>query len=341
MPGNHDVQRREAENARISLLELGRANQKGLSDWMAGMGLPFGAQESWRDAIGKRTAEFWKWVETDLQRPELLPSNNRHRRLGYQAKVKGLNLPFDVHIFGLDSAWLAGDNNDARKLRLTQGQLDLLTRDAEGRIIEGFRLTLVHHPLADLSDEPLSYRLLAKTTDLLLHGHQHDPIAEIKMDVDRSLRVLAAGSLYEGDDGDHWINGFNIVDAFLDDTGRPTLYRVTFWAWSERGHWHRSGAVYEEAVDGVLEIPVGPQRPTEDAVSNALFLAKGPPAIWYFVSRNQHRDAILKHLFAVGGSIGVVGMPGRREVGADCRPDSRPCCHSGISRRNPLGHDWR
>jgi hypothetical protein len=123
----------------------------------------------------------------------------------------------------------------------------------------GFRLALVHHPLSDLADGKQCFRLLAKGADLLLHGHQHDPIAEVSSDPDRQLTVLAAGSLF-ADEGDRWINAFHLVDAYLDDQGRPLRYQVTFWGWSDRGHWDRTGAIYKNAVDGVLELPARPSQ---------------------------------------------------------------------------------
>ena len=116
-------------------------------------------------------------------------------------------------IIGLDSAWLAGDDSDQGKLLLTDRQIDMLTCGDEGDALPGFRLCLVHHPLGFLADGDRCWRLLADNVDLLLHGHQHDPIVEMHEDPDRVLRVIAAGSLYEGDEGDRWPNSFQMIDA--------------------------------------------------------------------------------------------------------------------------------
>jgi hypothetical protein len=43
--------------------------------------------------------------------------------LGYRHSFRPMRLPFDVHIIGLDSAWLAGDDHDAQQLRLTGDQI--------------------------------------------------------------------------------------------------------------------------------------------------------------------------------------------------------------------------
>ena len=55
-----------------------------------------------------------------------------------------------------------------------------------------------------------------------------------------------------------------MIDGWLDDGGRPTRYEVEFPAWSERGHWYPSGAMYRAAPDGRLATWLpghGPERP--------------------------------------------------------------------------------
>ena len=152
-----------------------------------------------------------------------------------------LSLGVPVHVIGLDSAWLCGDDNDSGKILLTQGQIDTLTRAGNGSPLRpGFRLALVHHPLAALADGRSSQRLLADTVDLLLHGHQHDPITETHQDPDHILRVIAAGSLFEGDHGDKWINEFHIIDAQLNDEGQPLKYDLEFWDCGPARHRRRS-----------------------------------------------------------------------------------------------------
>jgi hypothetical protein len=252
IPGNHDVQRKTSEPAWKGMRRLIGDQRHSLSQWMAGSGRPNRVPQSWRDEILARTAAYHQWVQGDLARPDLHPSQCPHGRLGYRVTVSDLGFPFPVHVIGLDSAWLCGDDNDAGKLLLTQAQVGLNTTDKEGRPFPGFRLAMVHHPLADIADGADSRRCLAGTVDLLLHGHQHDPIAEEQADPDRTLRVIAAGSLYEGDEGDRWLNSFHVIDVLLNDDGRPLCYDVEFWGWSSRGHWHRTGAIYQAARDGRL-----------------------------------------------------------------------------------------
>jgi hypothetical protein len=246
IPGNHDVQQGEAKNAWNRLRDLGDKDAGTLSNLMAGV-KGSGAQQGWRDQIPARTAAFWKWVKTDLNRAELNPAENPHGRLGYRRIIPPSRLPFPIHVIGLDSAWLAGDKHDARKLHLTRGQVDLLTLGG-GAPLSGFRLALVHHPLDHLADAADCYRLLSSTVDLLLHGHQHDPIAEQREDPDRALRVLAAGSLFEGDAGEQWPNSFHLVEAHLDAEGKALRYEITFWGWSPKSEdWYETGAIYRAA----------------------------------------------------------------------------------------------
>jgi hypothetical protein len=139
--------------------------------------------------------------------------------------------------------------------------------------------------------------------DLLLHGHQHEPVSEVRRDPDRSLRVLAAGSLYEGDEGDRWINSFHAIDAELDERGRMLRYEVCFFGWSPNGHWYASGAIYKSAPRCVLSIDLVRSASSADAPQ--------PDAVWYLVQRPQALDAI-KHklLTEKRPALALVGMSG-------------------------------
>lgn len=254
--GNHDVSRKASETAWEKLRELAMLNLDGLSRWMGGEGTPYGADASWREEIANRTAAFWQWVREDLSRPELDPSQGPHERLGYRAQVNGFNLPFPVYIIGLDSAWLCGDNHDTGKLALTKAQIDRLTTDHQGKPLPGFRVAMVHHPLTDLFDGNESRKLLTpERIDVLLRGHQHEPITEEFKNPDNSLLVLAAGSLYEGDQGDRWKNGFHVIEVELSDQGRPLCYNLEFWGWSPGGFWHPDSSIYRNAPEGKVSIP--------------------------------------------------------------------------------------
>jgi NB-ARC domain/Calcineurin-like phosphoesterase len=317
VPGNHDIHRAQAADAWTGFRGLGYSSalNREISDWMAGLNPPRGVEAAWRDAIATRTAAFWDWVRDGLGRNVLLPCNSRHGRLGYRITVPGLDFPFDVHVLGFDSAWLCGDDNDTGKLRLTSGQVKLLARDGDGRPLRGFRLALVHHPLTDLADHRECFRLLAPCADLLLHGHQHDPIAEAMTDPDRQLVVLATGSLY-ADEAERWINSFHVIEARLNESGRPLEYVVTFWGWSDRGHWHRTGAVYEQAQGGVLKLSLGDGRVASRAAGGREYAAATniprelePP---YFVPRLAELERVKGLLLDADKvrPVAIVGMPG-------------------------------
>jgi hypothetical protein len=178
---------------------------------------------------------------------DLLPARPGHPRLGYW-HLAPVGFPFPVHVVGLDSAWMAGGDDDKGNLWLTQHQRDMLLRDRDGQPRNGFRLALLHHPRTDLGDAAQSKAELAETVDLVLHGHQHDPEGTSLVDPDgKTLRVLAAGCLFEGAEQDAWKNGCQRIDVTLDGRGRPLRAEIHFRAWSPppRGFWHADSSLYE------------------------------------------------------------------------------------------------
>ena len=257
VPGNHDVNRVIASSEWASVRELIVSESERVSDWMTSGGRPPRATSGdIKNSVLQRTEAFWSWVENDLRRPELLPSASPHGFLGYHDRPL-MDFPFETHILGLDSAWLAGDNDDQGKLWLTQGQLDLLLHDEKGKPRRGFRLALMHHPVAELAstERQSAHRILADTVDLLLHGHQHDPEGVEHNDLaGRNLRVLAAGCLFEGGAGDKWRNGCQRIDIRLNDSGRPLGATIHFRSWSSRGHWHSDSSLYPNQLqDGRMQ----------------------------------------------------------------------------------------
>lgn len=264
VPGNHDIDR-EAEKTTWQALRkrIPRVSALELSRWMTGGEAPLGLEDGWREAVLKRQATFQAWLK-NMGREVLLPANSRHGRLGYSVPLRLPGMPFDLHVIGLDSAWLAGDDADAGKLRLTDGQVLSLCRDAQGKLLAGFRLALIHHPLSDLADGGDCRRRLAESVDLLLRGHLHETEPELWSDPDRSLRALAAGCLYEGDQADRYPNACALIRVTCDDDGRPLLYDLRLRSFSPRGgHWFDDGSLYREAPQGRLRITPG-GRATND-----------------------------------------------------------------------------
>lgn len=256
VPGNHDIDRSVAESAWSGIRGQIRMNPDDLSDWMAGGSAPAGVDAGWCDRVLEREAAFWAWVEHGLGRPELLPSRSPHGRLGYRVEigtVLGLRVP--VWLLGLDTAWLAGNDADAGKLRLTKAQLLQLGTTAHGLPLDGFRVAIGHHPLGELGDASEARRLLAEHVDVYLHGHQHQPTSVLFADPDRRLVELAAGCVFEGSRKGGHPNGLSVLTVALDELGRPQQGELRFRSWSPRGGcWHDDSSIYEIAKHGRLEL---------------------------------------------------------------------------------------
>ncbi|WP_431289198.1 metallophosphoesterase [Roseateles chitinivorans] len=262
VPGNHDIDRTQSSDAWKRLRRASEQPGYGrhFGDWFAGARVPFGAVEDDKEAVLLRSRNFWSWVRCTLGRDDLLPEKSAHRALGYRATLDLPGRPFPINIVGLDSAWMAGGDDDAKRLWLTHAQLDLLSLE-RGRPLDGFRLALVHHPLSDLADEGDSFMRLSGAIDLLLHGHQHVELAEQRQSPDGRLQVLAAGSLYENDGGDQWVNAFHVIQVELNQFGHPLGYDIEFFAWSAKAHhWYQDNGVYRVADTGRLRIDVPPRQ---------------------------------------------------------------------------------
>jgi hypothetical protein len=254
VPGNHDVHRKTQEHAWSRLRKGIWSAPQAVSEWMADAGgAPFGFEPEWRDAVLERERAFWNWVDRDLGRGELLPRESPHGRLGYRVSI-----PMGkqhLHVIGLDTAWLAGDDADAGNLWLTDDQIGLLSHDEQGEPLAGFRLVLMHHPLSDLADWDSTSTHLGQLADLVLRGHQHTPVVRSQADPAHRFRELAAGCLYEGMASNRHPNACQVIDLEFGSDGSPQCYRIRFRAWSKRGHWHDDGALYHEARNGWLTWP--------------------------------------------------------------------------------------
>lgn len=303
VPGNHDADRKIAPDAVMALRKLD--DEEKLSAWMLGGPPPPGTDATHLDAVLKRQGAYRRWVRSKLNRPELLPGKRAaHPTLGYRQTIRVRDLPFDVHVIGLDSAWLAHDDNDSRKLRLTRDQVLRLSAGPDGELLGGFRLALIHHPLTDLADGESCRRLLAEQVDLLLRGHLHESELSFWSDADREMRELVAGSLYGGD---MWPNGCQVVDISLDEEGRPSGYDLWFRGWSSRGRgfWINEDGLYKGTRNGRLSWP--PRIRVRDPI-------RRPHDV--FVGREKEMAALEAALLPASGTarpvaIGALqGMPG-------------------------------
>ncbi|KYF79793.1 hypothetical protein BE11_23900 [Sorangium cellulosum] len=136
IPGNHDIMRPVEEDAWKALRDaLARGlDPLALSRWMADLDKapPLGVEASLRERVLRRQEAYRAWVRGALGRPELDPAGSPHGRLGYRRTlVLGEGTP-PVQVIGLDTAWLAGDDADAGRLRLTEDQVMRLATGERG-----------------------------------------------------------------------------------------------------------------------------------------------------------------------------------------------------------------
>lgn len=250
VPGNHDIDRDIAREPWSAIRNLGQHEAEHVSRWMAGESPPPRIEPSHADAILERQGAYRAWVQSVLKRKDLLPGPDKpHPRLGYRSTVRLLDRPFDVHVIGLDTAWLAGDHNDAGKLLLTDETIGRLASD-----LFGLRIALMHHPFGDLADGENCRAMLSTRVDLLLRGHVHRTGLSLWNEPNRDLRELAAGCLYQSN---LYQNACTVIDITCDDTGRPLLpYRFWFRTWSPGGEfWGNNDLLYPGTDQGRLHWP--------------------------------------------------------------------------------------
>ncbi len=253
IPGNHDIARKTEAAAWKWVRKNIGDDPFGYSEWMAGLGPRKLHRNERRDKILERQREFWTAVATELGRPELLPHNSPHKRLGYRQAVPLPGLSQPIQVIGLDTSWLAGNDHDGGSLRLTTHQVSLLATDEGGAPLPGFRIALMHHGFADLADAADARMLLADRVDLLLHGHQHKATADVFQGPDQQLLVLATGCLYDGDKGHNYPNACQVIDLELDEHARPQGAEIRFRGWSERSlFWGDDALLYQRAREGRL-----------------------------------------------------------------------------------------
>lgn len=253
VPGNHDVDRAVAKLAWREVREgAWEVQPAAFARWIAGGRAPRGFDDAWREAVLSRQAAYRDWLAgTGLQ--ALLPG--AHGPLGYRVSLDlGLGAP--LHVIGLDSAWLAGDDHDASNLRLTDEQVARLLTE-QGKPLPGWKIALVHHPLGELADGREAQRLLAEYgVSLLLHGHLHDAEVARWATPAASLHISAAGCLYEHD---RYPNALQVLDVAVAPGQLVEPQRLWVRAWSGRGHWHDDDSLYPGSVAGRLVLAPEPE----------------------------------------------------------------------------------
>ncbi len=308
VPGNHDIARPVAKDVWRQLRTRVSAgiDAQAFSRWMVDPTKPPpGLETSWQAQILARQAAYRHWVRDLMQRPDMDPAESPHGRLGYRRTLRLPDRSFDIHILGLDTAWLAGDDADAGRLWLTEDQLMRLATGPDGNPLPGLRLALMHHPFSDLADGAHCKRLLAGHADFVLRGHLHEPELETWLDPDRKVRQLAAGCLYEGHRADQHPNACHVITLMVDAHGRPLKAEVRFRAWSPRGgHWHDDDSLYQESRNGRLIWELHIASPTPETANP--YNPWDPAASPQFVGR-QGLLLRLEAALEEGRSVSIVG----------------------------------
>ncbi|WP_413203577.1 tetratricopeptide repeat protein [Rhodospirillum sp. A1_3_36] len=259
VPGNHDVDRSKEEAAfkKFRSKDYLSLSSDALGSWLYDERAPRGCTQEDLEAVLRRRDGYHAWLKAWGVSHCLHGGSDT--RPGYRHSLTLPGFPMPLHIIGLDTAWLAGDDNDNGKLYVTTEQVGTLSSDGAGNPLGGFRLALAHHPLDWLADQMDVKRLLADRVDLLLCGHVHDADIGQTLDPDRTLRQWAAGCLYERDT---YPNSMQVIDLHPPAAeGEQAAYTLWFRQWSPRGHWHATDSLYSGSNNGRLTIG-DPTKPT-------------------------------------------------------------------------------
>jgi hypothetical protein len=175
----------------------------------------------------------------------------------------------------------------------------------------------MHHRFADLADGERVRRLMADRVDLVLHGHQHEPAVEPWASPDHDLLVLAAGCLYEGDEGHRYPNACQVIDLELTGDGRPERAAIRFRGWAGRNglFWGDDGLLYRSAKGGRLALRRHARGwVVDDGPSRVR--SWQPTVSEVFVGRADELAAIERAISAAPGArVAVVAVQGMAGVG--------------------------
>jgi len=247
IPGNHDADRgRIGTGARhIQDGQLAARSQDAIAALLN--------DDDARDLALKRHAAYLDFYGDWLGQAQGLPWWQR------PLEIRGQRL----HVAGLDSAWMACDDQDRGRLLLGRYQLNqtVLHPDGEGA---DWRLALLHHPWDYLAefDTHEARQAVHLHRDLVLRGHLHEGDASFVRPPDpaRACLELAAGALY---DGSRHPNAFQWIELWPQTRGAPRRVRVLFRHWN-KGAWavdrNQPGC-----PDGIAEFPLS--RTTTDPLT--------------------------------------------------------------------------
>ena len=165
VPGNHDIERNKEQALWKKARTVLQGNDRTVSQWLHKRWRPTGTRKDLHDIL-KRSESYTSWIKECY--PHISKDFGTRGPIGYYYKLVTNKFPFPIHISGLDSSWLCGDDKDHLNIVLTTEQIDQLSYTQNAKHEDGFRLALLHHPLTWLRDHNECKTLLAKSSDLLL-----------------------------------------------------------------------------------------------------------------------------------------------------------------------------
>jgi len=242
VPGNHDVDRtlvsRPIRDTQQSLLGAGATD---LQDAVAEV---LGDQQEQARLIRRHLAwlDFYgDWLGLAPDAARTRPWWQRHIEIGGQR----------LHLAGLDSAWMAGSDDDRGRLLLGRYQLNQVIDTPECQDAN-WRLALLHHPWDYLADATEAREVLHLHRDLILHGHSQVPESRHLDGPDRRRTCVELAAGCAGKGGTH-PGRFQWIELYL----HPKRVRVHFRAWIA----HAWGPDLNQpgCPDGIAEFTIAPE----------------------------------------------------------------------------------
>lgn len=154
----------------------------------------------------------------------------------------------EVHLAGLNSAWLSTDDEDSSRLLLSRWQAYELLPKVPGDV--DLSIALMHHPWSYFAewDQHTVEEEVRRRAGVLLRGHLHDQKTRQASDPDREFLELAAGAAYSGG---QWANAFQLLE--LDPLAGGARIHFRYWDGFE---WQVDLNRYRSAGDGVAHMPL-------------------------------------------------------------------------------------
>src|ERR1039457_173807 len=246
VPGNHDVARTAKRDApTLRMLTAARDGAESLDDLLA--------REQDSVLLEARLNGYREFLDSlnDLD-PEV---SSGSVLTGWSRLIGGRT--FQVRFVGLNTALLANDDTDEKKLRLGFTQLRTASQEAASEI---GMILLTHHPLEWLRDGDEASAIINEYFDLHLYGHLHLPQARRStLFQHQGLIGIGAGATYHGLSSTGLGAGeyaYSICALGWDQSGN---LKVRLWPriWSARaGRWQTDHAILDRGIDyGTFDVP--------------------------------------------------------------------------------------